>query len=161
MLLDYKNKKKIVEKLKNIFNISLSLVLIDFKNVSSNEMNIFRKKIRDNESFLIVTRNSLFKLAVKDTKFDMLSVFFIGPTAVGCSLKKVNSVSNILFSLKKKNKLCIKSVFIENKIISLDLNKKLSKFSSRKEALFYFIFFIKDLFIFKFLRLLNNIKNIK
>ncbi len=161
MLLNLKDKKKIVLELKNNLNKSLSIILIGFKNISCNNLNNLRKKMYNINSFLVVLRNNLLKFAVKDTEISFLSNYLIGPTIICYSYDIISNflkLLNIYFN-KFKDKLFLRAIVINKKLISLNLSKKLIKLNTINKSLIYFISYLKNISILKFLRVLINIKN--
>ncbi len=158
MLLNFKNKKKLVLNLKKQLNKSLSILVFNFNNLSSNNLNNLRKIINKNNSFIKVIKNNLLKLSVKDTKLKILIKFLSGPTIICYSLNSISILSKILLPFINNETFILKHVFINKKLISLELNKKLSYFNNKKKAVLYFIYYLRKISI---LRLLNILKIVK
>ncbi len=163
MLLNYNKKQNIILNIKKKINQSLSIILLNFINITSNEINIIRKDISLNEICMIMARNTLFKIAFKDTKFNCLIKYFNGPTIVIFSINSYSLASKVFYPYKQKykGKINIKAISVDGNLISLDLNKKLSFLYSLKLAIMYFIFLIKNIFIFKIFRVLRLVINKK
>ncbi len=160
MVLKLKEKKKLVLNIKNLFNKSLSVIVINYFNFTANEINDLRKNINKNGKnnvFMVMTRNSLLKLVVKNTIFESLGQFFINSTLLVFSVSVPGFASRLLkpYLNKYKSKLELKALFIENKLVPLSLNNKLSIFVSFDKALLYFVFLLKKISV---VRLLNVLK---
>ncbi len=156
-------KKKYILDIKKIINESSSLVVLNYNNISSNDLNEFRKKLRKNKSFVLVINNNLFKISILDTKLYFLKKFFSGSIIICYTKKKYGLLSKILYkSFSKYNKkFLLKAVCIKKKLISFDIYKKLSFLFNKKKSLEYLIFYLKNISIIKILRILLFIKNIR
>ncbi len=159
MALKLTEKKKVVLNIKKNINKSLSIIILHYVGLTSNEINDIRKNINKNSNnnvLIIKSRNSLLKLSVKNTIFECLSNYFINSILVILSFNFPGFASSLLepYLKKYKDKLELKSLFVEGKIISLSLNDKLSKFISIDKALTYFIYFIKKISVMKIINVL-------
>ena len=79
------DKNNFVQKLKDEFNSSSSVIVAHYKGMSVSETNILRKEMRDNGAKFKVTKNRLTKLALVDTSFESITDLFTGPTAIAYS----------------------------------------------------------------------------
>ncbi len=163
MFLNFEDKKKIVSKINNEVNKSLSVAILNFCNFSSNDLNVLRRDIKKYNSCIFVVRNSLLKISLKNTKFDALCSFISGPIFFCYSKLCYSSLSQIVckYLNKYSKKLFLKAISINGKIISFELNKKLSYLTNIGIALKYFLFCLKNISIFKLLRVLVLFKNTK
>ncbi len=163
MSLNLKKKKKCVLNIKNILDKSLSILIINYYSLKSNDLNIIRKDLRKDNSFIFVVRNSLFKIAICNTVLSKIKCKIFGPIIIFYSFKSYNIPS---FKYEKflnfyKNNLILKYVYINKKIVSYNFHKKISNFYNIKESLLYFIYFLKNISIIRFLNILLIIKNSK
>ena len=78
-------KKDFVEKLKEDFDNSSSVIVAHYSGLTVNESEALRKEMRANGAKFKVTKNRLTKLAISDTQFKDISDLFSGPTAVAYS----------------------------------------------------------------------------
>ncbi len=158
-----KDKKKFVFEIKKKLEKSLSIVVLSFSKLSANNLNLFRKDAKNNHVNFIVVRNNLLKISIRKSNLDCLENFLIGPIILGYSTKNYDGLFKVLnkFLVEYKNNLILKCILIDKKKVSLKLSKKLSFLSSVKKCLSYLIFILKDFFLFKLLRSLLIIKNIK
>ncbi len=158
-----KDKKKFIYKIKKKLDKSLSIVILSFSYLSVNELNLFRRDVKNNNANLIVIRNNLFKVAICKSSLNYLNKYLSGPVILGFSSNDYNGLSKILvkYLVKYKNKLILKSLSLDKREVSLDLNEKLSFLFSIKESLKYLIFLLKNFFLFRLLRILLVVKNNK
>ncbi len=163
MLLNFKKKKKLVKKIKNRINKSLSIIIMNFYNFSVNDLNILRRDVKNNNFFITVVRNNLLKIILNSTKFNYLCKFIFDPIILCYSTKCSVTPSRVLnkYLKKYKKKLILKAVSIEGKLISLNLNQKFSFLTSVNISLRYFIFFLKNISIFRLFRFFVLLKKKK
>ncbi len=162
MLLKFKDKKKIVNELHNNLVNCLSIILVSFKNIKCNYLNILRKKFYENESFMMVIKNNLLKLAIKNTNINFLSKFIKGPSILFYSDKDINKILKILYFYDNyyKFNFLIRSLIYKGKCISLELKDKLINLNNFKKSIYYFCFYIKNITILRFLNILLKLKNL-
>lgn len=88
------------------FNALLSktnfVLVTQYKGLSVEEISLLRKQIKEKNAFFKVTKNSLAKRAIKNTNFEILDQFFVGPTAIAYSEDPV-STAKVVFDFSKKN----------------------------------------------------------
>ncbi len=156
-------KKKFIYKIKKKLDKSLSIMVLNFSNLSANELNLFRSDVKNSGSHLVVIRNSLLKVFLCKSSLSYLNNYLYGPIILCFSTKNYSTLSKILIKYleKYKDNLVLKSISIDKKNVSLDLNYKLSFLSSVKKCLIYLIFIFKEIFIFRLLRVLLFLKNVK
>ncbi len=154
MLLKIIDKKKYVLNIKDKLKKSSFIVILNYYNLSSNELNFFRKEIKSNNGFVFVVHNNLLKISVSNTKIDFLKKYFLGPIIICFSYEYNSNICKILnkYIHKYNNKIILKSMCIDNKLISCNIIKKIFLLSTKKKAIQYFIFYFVNMTI---LRLIN------
>ena len=78
-------KSELVAEMKDDFNNSSSIIVAHYSGLSVKETDLLRKAMRENGAKFKVTKNSLTKLALENTKIEAISDLFVGPTAVAYS----------------------------------------------------------------------------
>ena len=78
-------KKDFVEKVRDDFSNSSTIIVTHYSGLNVKEINDLRKTMRVNGAHFKVTKNSLIKLALENSKIESISDLFIGPTAVAYS----------------------------------------------------------------------------
>jgi len=78
-------KKVFVEKVRDDFSNSSTIIVTHYSGLNVKEIEDLRKAMRVNGANFKVTKNSLIKLALENSKIESISDLFIGPTAVAYS----------------------------------------------------------------------------
>lgn len=116
------------------FNALLSktnfVLITQYKGLSVEEISLLRKQIKEKNASFRVTKNSLAKRAIKNTNFEILDQFFVGPTAVAYSEDPV-STAKVVFDFSKENEnLKIIAGVMDKKELNVDEIKKLASLPS-------------------------------
>ena len=135
-MLTRKQKEEIVEKLSRKIADSKTVVICDFKGLSVADLTELRKKLRENNAEMMVTKKTLAKLAFKKAGIEMDTKSMEGQLAfVYGGESEVASPKTLAEFSKKKENLKILAGILENKTIDADGVISLSKIPSRKELL--------------------------
>ena len=78
-------KKDFVQKLKDEFNNSTSVIVAQYSGLTVNESESLRKEMRANGAKFKVTKNRLTKIALTGTPYESIEDLFTGPTAIAYS----------------------------------------------------------------------------
>ena len=102
------------------------VIVTHYKGLSVQEISSLRKKIKQENAFFKVTKNSLAKRAIKDTDYKSLDPFFVGPTAIAYSDDPVSAAKVIVNFSKDNEKLTIIAGAMGDKELSIEEIKKLA-----------------------------------
>ena len=80
--MDRDQKRNEVSQLKGTFTAATSAVVLGFKGLTVDKDTTFRKHVREGKGQYRVSKNTLLRLAVKETVFESLTPHFKGATAV-------------------------------------------------------------------------------
>ena len=94
-------KKDFVEKMKDEFEKSASVIVAHYSGLSVSETDSIRKEMRSNGAKFKVTKNRLTKLALADTQYESITDLFSGPTAIAYSSDPV-APAKVAVSFEKK-----------------------------------------------------------
>ena len=94
-------KEQVVSTLKGHFEKADAVFLTNLIGVTSNEAVSIRKKIRDADGAVVVTRNTLFQRASEGTHYHELLTGLKGPHAVAFSFKDAPAVAKALYEAGK------------------------------------------------------------
>lgn len=121
---------EIIEALKG----ATSGVLVDYRGLTVEEDTKLRNDLRAAGVKYFVVKNTLLRLAAKETGLEELDSILHGPTALALSEDEVAPAKVLSEFAKDNEKLEIKSGFMDGKVLSLDEITKLAK-TPNKETL--------------------------
>ena len=101
--MDRIQKKNEVKKLKDAFTSAKSAVVLEFKGLTVDKDTVLRRALRENKVHYRVSKNTLLRLAVKETGFESLTVHFKGATAVATTESDVVGLAKTIYSFLKEN----------------------------------------------------------
>ena len=95
-------KTDLVKTLRDTFEVSASVVVVHCIGLTVAESTDLRNKMRNDNCYFKVTKNTLTKRAIKDTNFEILDKLFVGPTSLAYSDDPV-STSKVMVEFSKNN----------------------------------------------------------
>ena len=123
-----------VSALNETFSKAKFAVVSDYRGLKVTEFEKLRRELKKNEAQIQFAKNSLLKLAVKDTDYEILSEYFTGTTAVTVSFEDPVGSAKALSDFAKDYKaLVIRSAALDGSVLSADDVIALSKLPSKPE----------------------------
>ncbi len=120
-------KKKVIDQLSQSFSELTSLVMVDYQGLKSGEMDELRKSLRDNNVEFYVVKNSLMKIAAKNTGIEAMEANFKGPMSIAISKDSPIDPAKWLFEFSKEHKaLEILGGYLDGKTLSVEEVKALA-----------------------------------
>jgi large subunit ribosomal protein L10 len=108
-------------------------VLVDYRGLNVEEDTDLRNKLRAANVKYFVIKNTLLRLASKETGLEGLDEALHGPTAIAVSSEDAVAPAKVLADFAKENeKLEIKAGFMDGAVLSLDEIKKLAATPNRE-----------------------------
>ena len=92
-----------VAVLKETFASATSAVVIEFKGLVVDKDTAFRKSVRESRAQYRVSKNTLLRLAVKDTSFEALGGSFKGSSAIATTTTDVVAMAKAINGFLKDN----------------------------------------------------------
>ncbi len=134
--MDRNEKTGLVGELNETFSKAKFAVVTDYRGLKVTELEKLRHVLRENDAQFQIAKNTLLRLAVKDTEYEGLTEFFTGTTAVAFSFEEpVGPAKAIAAFCKEFEALEIRSAVLEGSILSADEVVALSKLPSKDELL--------------------------
>ncbi|MGG5341479.1 50S ribosomal protein L10 [Enterococcus sp. AZ192] len=125
-------KETLVEEAAAKFSAASSVVIVDYRGLTVEEVTNLRKQLRDANVEMKVIKNSILSRAAKKAGLEGLDEVFTGPTAVAFSNEDVVAPAKIIDEFAKDAKaLEIKGGVIEGKVSSIEEITALAKLPSR------------------------------
>lgn len=129
-------KETLVQAAAEKFESAASVVIVDYRGLTVEEVTNLRKELRDAGVEMKVIKNSILSRAAKKVGLDGLDEVFTGPTAVAFSNDDVVAPAKIIDEFAKDAKaLEIKGGVIEGKVSSVEQITALAKLPNREGLL--------------------------
>ncbi len=136
-------KVQLVSAIKQDLLDSELVVLLHYRGLSDSQLYGFRRNLKENEANLRVAKNTLIKVAIKDTDLEVLEPHLNGPIAIAYSKNPV-ALAKIVTETSKSNELLeIQVGYLNKEILPKDAIGSLSKLGSLEEVRASFIGVIK------------------
>jgi large subunit ribosomal protein L10 len=130
------DKKAIVAEVSETASNALSLVIADYRGVTSNNMSDLRAKAREEDVSLRVVRNTLAKRALEGTEYECVKPALVGPTILAFSMADPGAAARLLKDFAKGNdKFEIKALAVGGELLGAEHIDKLAKLPTREQAL--------------------------
>jgi len=127
-------KKEKIAHYKSQFEKAKVAVVADYRGLSVEEITELRRGLQAQSADLTVTKNTLCKVAAKDTNFEAISDLMQGPTAIAFGFGDEVAAAKVLSKFIKENKKGeILGAVLEGKTLNADEAKKLASMPSREE----------------------------
>ncbi|WZL72643.1 50S ribosomal protein L10 [Clostridiaceae bacterium 35-E11] len=138
-------KKQVVEEIKEKFNKAQSAVIVDYRGISVEEATELRKKMREAGVEYKVYKNTLTRLAAKETGFEALLGDLTGPNAIAFGYEDPVTPAKILNDFAKDHKaLELKAGLVEGQYCDIQKIKEIAEIPSREVLLAKFLGSIKS-----------------
>ena len=136
MAIRLEDKKAIVAEVNETAGTALSVVLADYRGVTSGDMTTLRAKARAENVRLKVVRNNLAKIAIKGTEFECIEEALVGPTILAFSMEDPGAAARLLKDFAKENEAFeIKGLAVGGELMGPEQIDRLAKLPTLHEAL--------------------------
>ncbi|PAV26078.1 LSU ribosomal protein L10P [Tamilnaduibacter salinus] len=136
MAIRLEDKKAIVADVNETAGGALSVVMADYRGVTSTDMTALRAKARSDNVRLKVVRNNLARRAVEGTEYECIQDALVGPTLLAFSMEDPGAAARLLKDFAKENKAFeIKGLAVGGELMGGDQIDRLAKLPTLEEAL--------------------------
>jgi large subunit ribosomal protein L10 len=119
------------------------VVLLHYRGLSDKDLYSFRRRLKEKDANLRIAKNTLIKVAIKDTQLDVLDDHLSGPTAIAYAKDPV-ALAKVITETSKSNELLkIQVGYLNKEILPKDAIGGLSKLGSLEEVRASFVGTIK------------------
>jgi large subunit ribosomal protein L10 len=137
-------KQQAVDSLNEQLKAVDSAFLINYRGMKVVDITEIRRKIREFGGSYIVVKNTLAKMASKQTKLEQLDASFEGPTAIAFHSKDVVGLAKLLTEIGKGNpNFAFKAALVEGKVVPTSEIQALASMPSREVILSKLVFLLK------------------
>ncbi|NMC56812.1 MAG: 50S ribosomal protein L10 [Eubacteriaceae bacterium] len=134
MSANIESKKQTVAEISQKFKNAKSIVLVDYKGISVEKATILRNKARDANIDYKVYKNTLARIAAKESGCEGLSDYLVGSIAIAVSDADQIAPAKLLADFIKENKILeIKGGFVDGRVLSPKEVESLATLPSKEE----------------------------
>lgn len=127
-------KSEKIEKIKEKVDKAQVAILTDYKGLSVEEIMKLRRSLQQTGGDYMVTKNTLTKLAIKGTPFEILSDSLKGPSAIAFGFEdQVSPAKALAKFIKEAKKGEIVAAVLDGKLLSAQEAKALANLPSKEE----------------------------
>ena len=131
--MDRDQKRNEVSQRKGTFTAATSAVVLGFKGLTVDKDTTFRKHVREGKGQYRVSKNTLLRLAVKETVFESLTPHFKGATAVATTEGDVVALAKAVHTFLKDNPAAsFKGAILDGKAVSVQEFQTIAELPSRE-----------------------------
>jgi len=128
----FKNEK--IQEIKETVSKAKVAIVTDYRGLSVAEITDLRRQLQKESADYTVVKNTLAKIAIKDTVFENLTDLLEGPTAVAFGFKDQVAPAKVLTQfIKKSKKSEIKGGVLDGKVLTAKEVQQLSELPSKEE----------------------------
>ena len=127
-------KKDKIESIKEQLSKAQVTIVTEYKGLSVDEITNLRRALQKEDGDYTVTKNTLAKIAVKGTQFEVLAETFKGPIALAFGFKDqvspAKAIANFIKEIKKGE---IIAAALDGKLLTAEQAKALATLPSKEE----------------------------
>ncbi|MEC9205861.1 MAG: 50S ribosomal protein L10 [Pseudomonadota bacterium] len=136
MALNLESKKSLVKEVSDVLNQAETVLTADYRGLTSNELNEFRKISRESDIYIKVVKNNMLKMALKDSEFSALGEKIMGPQILAVSKANLGDFAKLIKKfIDKHESIEIKSLAYRGSELDVSEIKKLASLPSYDEAI--------------------------
>ncbi|WP_129631567.1 50S ribosomal protein L10 [Candidatus Oscillochloris fontis] len=130
-------KVEIVDDLTDKMERMQLAVVADYRGFSMAELTALRSKLRENGAEMVVAKNTLLRLAARNTGRETIEPLLEGPTAITFAYDNISKVAKILLDASNKpvKPLVLRGGLLGSSLIPADGLENVTKLPTREEAL--------------------------
>lgn len=123
-----------IESMKEKLSKAQVAIVTEYRGLSVEEITKLRRNLQKEDGDYMVTKNTLAKIAVKGTDFEVLTDAFKGPIALAFGFKDQVTPAKVLASfIKEVKKGEIMAAALDGKLLSADEAKALATLPTKEE----------------------------
>jgi len=129
-------KEALVGQIKERFNESEAVIMIDYRGLTVKQMQALRSSVREAGGDIKIYKNSLAEIAVRELALPSMDEFLEGPTAFVFIATDPVAPAKALTAFAKQNEaLELKGGFVESRIVDAAGVKAIAMLPSREELI--------------------------
>ena len=129
-------KQPIVEEIKENIKDAKSVVLVDYRGLTVEQITKLRGSLREKDSQLKVIKNNFARVAFEEMNNKEVAQYLSGPTAIAMVGEDANESAKILFDfIKDAPALSVKGAWVDNELYDAAKIEALSKLPGKKQLI--------------------------
>lgn len=133
-------KQDLVREINDRFKAGPTVMVIEYKGLSVKEMQSLRRQLKKANAELRVVKNSLLRIASKETGIEKINDLFEGPTALAICDDDPAPVAKVFVdSMKAYAAIQLKGGIVDGKVIGSEEVTRLSRLPSKEVLLSQFV----------------------
>lgn len=134
--MDKGQKEKELAVLKEKLSKAKQIMIADHTGINVADLTALRRKLKAARSEFRVSKNTLLKLAVRETNYQVLESHFSGPTAVIFGYDDPSVPAKIIYdAIKETEKPRFKAYYVDGRVYGLNDMKKIAELPSKEVVL--------------------------
>ena len=130
------NKETLVAEIKERFNASEAVIMVDYRGLTVKQMQTLRRNLREAGGELYVYKNSLTEIAIRELALPNMDEYLAGPTAfVFVSEDPVAPAKALTVFAKENQALELKGGLVQNQVVDAAGVKAIATLPSREELI--------------------------
>ena len=136
MALNIGEKKDVVKEISEIASSAQSAVAAEYRGLTVSELSVLRDNARDLGVYVKVVKNSLAKIAIKDTNFECMDSSLKGPLIFAFSKEDLGSAAKLVNDFKKDNELLKPVVVAVNgELVDVEKLSQIAALPNKEQAI--------------------------
>ena len=136
MALNISEKKDVVKEISEIASSAQSAVAAEYRGLTVSELSVLRDNARDLGVYVKVVKNSLAKIAIKDTNFECMDSSLKGPLIFAFSKEDLGSAAKLVNDFKKDNELLKPVVVAVNgELVDVEKLSQIAALPNKEQAI--------------------------
>lgn len=129
-------KEQLVAEIKERFNASEAIIMVDYRGLSVKQMQALRGKMRETGSELKIYKNSLTEIAIRELALPNMDEYLAGPTAFVFIAEDAAPPAKALSAFAREHKaLELKGGLVQNQVVNAEGVKAIATLPSREELI--------------------------
>ncbi|MGD8439130.1 MAG: 50S ribosomal protein L10 [Holophagae bacterium] len=144
-MLTKEQKREQSEQLRSALSDVSTLFLLENTGLDVNDVNVLRSEIRKTEGTYKVVKNSVVKLAVEGTDFEVLTPHMSGPKTLAFTEGDAVALAKVLKTfIKEHPELSIKHAFLDGQLLDATEAAKIAELPTKEELLSKLVFLLQS-----------------
>ena len=136
MALNIGEKKDVVKEISDIASSAQSAVAAEYRGLTVSELSVLRDNARDLGVYVKVVKNSLAKIAIKDTSFECMDSSLKGPLIFAFSKEDLGSAAKLVNDFIKDNALLKPVVVAVNgELVDVEQLSQIAALPNKEQAI--------------------------